>query len=148
MFRFKLEFLLRYRQQKEEMAMLKLAQCVREANRFENELEDIKDRKIEIDAEVRNQTVAPISATVYNMYMDYKEHLRECGHDAACRLAEAEVQVEEQRQKLVNASVDRKVMERYKEKEKETFAEEEQRKEQDVLDELSSISYSRRDHDR
>jgi flagellar biosynthesis chaperone FliJ len=39
-------------------------------------------------------------------------------------------------------------MERYKEKEKETFAEEEQRKEQDVLDELSSISYSRRDHDR
>ncbi len=128
--------------------MLKLAKCVREANRFENELEDIKDRKIEIDAEVRGQTAAPISATVYNLYMNYKEHLRECSLDATCRLAEAEVQVEEQRQKLVNASVDRKVMERYKEKEKETFTEEEQRKEQGVLDELSSISYSRRDHDR
>ena len=130
------------------MAMLKLAQCVREANRFENDLEDIKNRATELEAEVRNQTAAPISATVYNLYMNYKDHLRDCGHDAACRLAEAEVHVEEHRRKLVTASVDRKVMERYKEKEKEAFAEEEQRKEQETLDELSSISYSRRDHDR
>jgi flagellar FliJ protein len=148
MFRFKLEFLLKYRQQKEEMAMLKLAQCVREANRFENELEDIKDRTVELESEVRSQTAAPISAPVYNMYMNYKAHLRECGQDAACRLAKAENQVEEQRRTLVAASVDRKIMERFKEKEKEAFVEEEQRKEQEVLDELSSISYSRRDHDR
>jgi flagellar export protein FliJ len=147
MFRFKLEFLRRYRTQKEEMAMLELSKRVREANDIEIELEDLKERSREIAVTLSEHCQNGVSSTVYAMYMDYREHLRRCGNDATNRLDRAEKRMEEQRRRLVAASIDRQVLDRFRERQEECYQKQQCLSEQKGLDELAALARSRREHE-
>lgn len=148
MFDFRLEFLLRYRRQKEEMAMYELAQRVREANEVENRLEDIRVRSGELARNVSRRAAQGIPVPILAMYKDYLEDLRQRGQSTVEDLALAEARIEEYRQKLIGTSVDRKAIEKLKEKQKEAYLENEARKEQNSLDEAASLAASRREHER
>jgi flagellar export protein FliJ len=145
MFHFKLEFLLRYRTQKEEMAMYELAQRVREANQIENELLEIQDRCHELAEEVSSRTADDcVPAPVYCMYKHYLDHLRTRTETTEKRLNKAERRIEEHRVKLVEASVARKTMDLYKDGQLTEYKEKEHLSEQKKLDELATLARSRR----
>ena len=133
MFKFKLEFLQRYRRQKEDLAMLELAQRVRKLNEIESEVEDLHQRRSEIQAGLKNQFNAPIPATVFTLYQNHQEFLKKQGLNAERQLARAETLVERQRAKLVKCSVERKTIDRYKEKLKESHQQQEMIEEQKIL---------------
>jgi flagellar FliJ protein len=146
MFRFKLEFLLRYRRQKEETAMMELARRVRMANEIENEIQDIEERKEQLAASVSSMTGTCVPGPVFLMYADCRQALTRSGREAARKLTRAEAQIEQQRQNLVKCSVDRKVIDKYKERLKQHHLKEEGLKEQKNLDELAALARSRRDY--
>ncbi|MEW6264158.1 MAG: flagellar export protein FliJ [Thermodesulfobacteriota bacterium] len=148
MFRFRLEFLLRYRRQKEELAMYELAQRVREANQIEGELEDVRRRGRELTEELRERTAQDLPAPVFTLYKDYQEHLRRRELVTERRLTHAESRIEQQRQVLVAASVERKTIERFKERRQKENQALEGRREQNTLDELASLARLRIDHAR
>ena len=147
MFRFKLEFLLRFRRQKEEMAMYELAQRIRVANQIETELTDIREDASRIAETVKAQAGQTVAAPVFAMYKNYQDHLRKSTKVAEHRLVKAEKRIEEQRQKLVTASVDRKVIEKFRDRQKETHTAETARKAQNDMDELSSLARRRRENE-
>jgi len=144
MFRFKLDFLLRYRRQKEEEAMYELARRIRETNDIRSNLERLKMRSGELAADVLERAAAPVPAPVYKMYKDYLGYLRRKKENTLASLAQAETEVEEQRRRLIQASVDRKIIDRFKEIQHEAYLEAEARREQNNLDELAALGASRR----
>ncbi len=143
-FSFRLDFLLRYRRQKEEMAMLELAQKVRLAEQFKNELNRIRLRSDELADDVREKSAAPIPAPVFNLYQSYLDALRQRNLDTEYKLGKAETEVAKKREKLVEASVDRKMIERFEEMERDKHKAEGAREEQNNLDELAAIAVARK----
>lgn len=139
MFKFKLEFLLRFRRQKEEAAMLELAGRIREAGAKRWELESLIARSEDLAAEVRHRSAEPIPAPVIILYRDYLDHLRRAKKAAQRGLDRAEALVAEKREKLIEASIQRKIIDRYKEIQYEKYKETENRREQKSLDELAAL---------
>jgi flagellar FliJ protein len=147
MFKFKLEFLLRYRKQKEETAMFELAQKVRQANQIDAEIMELGEKSVGV-AEAVSRTVGTcLPASVLLLYKDHQEYLRNQAKEASKRLGLAEQQIEKQRQVLVEKSKDRKMVEVYKENLKSAYQKEEAIREQKNLDELAMLARLRRDHE-
>lgn len=146
-FRFKLDFLLRFRRQREEMAMYELAKRIREAGAIQAELDNLRDRSGELASAIRDQSDDLIPVPVFWLYKSYLDDLRRRTVTTENALDRAEMRVEQQRQKLVAASVDRKVIEKYKDIKKESFLADQTRQEQNNLDELAVISASRKPHE-
>ena len=147
MFRFKLEFLLRYRRQQEETAMHELAKCIRKTNQVEAELCNLRERSEELVSELNRCAASGMPAALFQMYCSFMDHLGRSSRAAERRLDRMEAQVEDHRHKLVEASVERKMIERFKERQHEAHVREESRLEQISLDELSTISQSRKRHE-
>lgn len=124
--------------------MYELARRIRKTNEIRSNLEGIKTRSGELDADVFEQAAAPIPAPVFKMYKDYLGHLRRKKESTLASLAQAETRVDEQRRRLVQASVGRKIIDRFKEIQHEAYLEAEARREQNNLDELAALGASRR----
>ncbi|MBU2550734.1 MAG: flagellar export protein FliJ [Proteobacteria bacterium] len=139
--------MIRYRRQLEETAMFELANRIRQANEIEDQLEQIRRRSAELSRDVRERAADRLPAPVLAMYRDYQEHLRQSGHAARGRLTRVEAQIEEKRQALIQASVDRKTIERFKEKQHQAWSVDEARKEQNILDEMVTLAEARKEHE-
>lgn len=124
--------------------MAQLAQRVREANEVQAELRDIQVRCRELEQEVQNRVREPVAACVYTMYTTYQVHLKKTENQAQQRLTQAERVVERQRRRVVAASKDRKVMDKYKERKKEAYEERQRSAEQVQLDEMAMLARLRR----
>lgn len=124
--------------------MYELARRIRETNDIRSNLERLKMRSGELAADVLERAAAPVPAPVYKMYKDYLGYLRRKKENTLASLAQAETEVEEQRRRLIQASVDRKIIDRFKEIQHEAYLEAEARREQNNLDELAALGASRR----
>ncbi|MFH1091483.1 MAG: flagellar export protein FliJ, partial [Pseudomonadota bacterium] len=93
---------------------------------------------------MRRKADEPIPAPLFSLYKDYLDQLRREREAAAYELTRAEGRVEKQRQALVQASVERKVIERLKERQKQVHTELEAHKQQNISDELAALARSRR----
>ena len=139
-FRFKLEFLLRYRRQKEEMAMLELAKHTREAGQVRQEIEEYRTRTRTVSETLSQKAREPIPAAEFSLYKDYQGYLVKKSRMAEARLEQVNRRVREQREKLIEAGVQRKIMETHKQNQKETHDLAEALQEQKVLDELTILA--------
>ena len=147
MFKFRLDFLLRFRRQLEELAKYELAERVRRANLIETRLLELRERSGQLVESMQRKADDPIPAPLFSMYKDYLDQLRREKEAVANELTRAEDQVEKQRQALVQASVERKVIDRLKERQKQAYMENEARQQQGILDELAALARSRRIHE-
>lgn len=129
------------------MEMTILAKRIREANEIEAELEDIKERNMQIRKTYAEKGTGTIPGTVFTLYTDYVEHLRRRSLKTEKMLSDAEKRIEKQRNILIQAGIDRRVIEKYKEKQKESFDAREARLERNTLDELSALARSRKEHE-
>lgn len=143
MFRFRLDFLLRYRRQLEETEMYELANKVRAANQIQTDLAEIRTRANELADSVRQRTSVKVTAPVLALYSNYLHELRKRDLTGQSNLARAEKEVDRQRETLTETSIKRKSIERLEELERRAFSETELKREQKVFDELTSLKSAR-----
>lgn len=143
MFRFRLDFLLRYRRQLEETEMYELANKVRAANQIQTDLAEVRTRANELADSVRQRTSVKVTAPVLALYSNYLHELRKRDLAGQSNLARAEKEVDRQRETLTETSIKRKSIERLEELERRAFSETELKREQKVFDELTSLKSAR-----
>lgn len=143
MFRFRLDFLLRYRRQLEETEMYELANKVRAANQIQTDLAEVRTRANELADSVRQRTSVKVTAPVLALYSNYLHELRKRNLAGQSNLARAEKEVDRQRETLTEAAIKRKSIERLEELEGRAFIETDLKREQKVFDELTSLKSAR-----
>ena len=143
MFRFRLDFLLRYRRQLEETEMYELANKVRAANQIQTDLAEVRTRAKELTDSVRQRTSVKVTAPVLALYSNYLHELRKRNLAGQSNLARAEKEVDRQRETLTEAAIKRKSIERLEELEGRAFIETDLKREQKVFDELTSLKSAR-----
>lgn len=143
MFRFRLDFLLRYRRQLEETEMYELANKVRAANQIQTDLAEVRTRANELADSVRQRTSVKVTAPVLALYSNYLHELRKRDLAGRSNLARAEKEVDRQRETLTETSIKRKSIERLEELERRAFSETDLKREQKVFDELTSLKSAR-----
>lgn len=143
MFRFRLDFLLRYRRQLEETEMYELANKVRAANQIQTDLAEVRTRANELADSVRQRTSVKVTAPVLALYSNYLHELRKRDLAGQSNLARAEKEVDRQRETLTETSIKRKSIERLEELERRAFSETDLKREQKVFDELTSLKTAR-----
>lgn len=143
MFRFRLDFLLRYRRQLEETEMYELANKVRAANQIQTDLAEVRTRANELADSVRQRTSVKVTAPVLALYSNYLHELRKRDLAGRSNLARAEKEVDRQRETLTETSIKRKSIERLEELARRAFSETDLKREQKVFDELTSLKSAR-----
>lgn len=143
MFRFRLDFLLRYRRQLEETEMYELANKVRAANQIQTDLAEVRTRANELADSVRQRTSVKVTAPVLALYSNYLHELRKRDLAGRSNLARAEKEVDRQRETLTETSIKRKSIERLEELARRAFSETDLKREQKVFDELTSLKTAR-----
>jgi len=147
-FKFKLDFLIKLRQRKEEEAMSRLAKRLASIRELERELAEIteeKDRLIaELDEKIKSGQITIPLLTLYKDY-DHKLALDLAKLTEFLRLSRREEAKE--RAALAQASIDRKIMEKLKEKKKAEHRAEEAYVEQNNLEEMAALAKARRDRE-
>lgn len=137
-FRFPLQQVLQFRIQEEDQAKVRFA-------RAQGEYLAAERRLREIEAQLHEQEAALYSGTLDMMERWLREHfvrgLREDITRTSRMLHELSKLVEQARVELVNKAKDRKILEKFKEKQAQRHAHEEKLKEQREYDEIASIRF-------
>lgn len=147
-FKFKMDFLIKLRQRKEEEAMGRLAKRLASIRDLEEELAAVTERKARLIAELEEKMRArAISIPLLILYKEYDLKLVKdiAKLEEFLRLSRRE-EVKE-RAALTKASVDRKIMEKLKEKKKDEFVADQAYLAQNTLEEMAALAKSRRDRE-
>lgn len=147
-FKFRLDFLIKMRQRKEEEAMAKLARRLASIRDIEEEIERLNVRRESLAAELDEKMKSGIITVP--LIVLYKEYDAKLVKDAArahefLRLSRREEAKE--RAALTRAAIDRKIMEKMKENKKAEFMEERACLEQNNLEEMAALAKARRDRE-
>lgn len=137
-FRFPLQQVLQFRIQEEDQAKVRFA-------RAQGEYLAAERRLREIETQLHEQEAALYNGTLDMMERWLREHfvrgLREDITRTSRMLHELSKLVEQARVELVNKAKDRKILEKFKEKQAQRHAHEEKLKEQREYDEIASIRF-------
>ncbi len=145
-FKFKLDFMIKLRQRKEEEAMVRLAKRLASIAELETEIADLAKRKDEVSAEYEGRLRAgELTAPLLIMYKEFEQKLAK----ELARLNEflmlSRREEAKERATLAQASVDLKVMEKLKERQKEEHQFAQAQNEQNQLEEMAALAKARRD---
>lgn len=147
-FKFRMDFLIKARKRKEEEAMARLAQRLASIKELEREITGLDQYKARLQEELAEKIHSgALSIPLLSMYREYDLKL---SRDLArlhefLRLSRREEAKE--RAALTRASIDRKVMEKLKEKKKAEFVAEQMYLEQNNLEEMAALAKGRRDRE-
>ncbi|MBW2061115.1 MAG: flagellar export protein FliJ [Deltaproteobacteria bacterium] len=144
MFQFPLEAFLKYRRQQEETEMYELSNRIREMRQIQDDLKTIKARAANLTLALQERTTATVTAPVIALYSNYLHNLRKLGLATADEINRAQTKVKRQREKLIKASVGRKIIERLKEGQLQAYIDEEARKEHKIFDEITTLKAGRK----
>ncbi|MDR2455751.1 MAG: flagellar export protein FliJ [Deltaproteobacteria bacterium] len=143
-FKFKMDFLISLRKRREEEAAGKLARrlaSIRELERIISGLEtDLRDTALEITAK---GAAGELNGPLLVMYSSHQERVRQELKKSAKLLVLCRKEEAKEREALRKAMVDRKIIEKVKERQREAFLEEAARLEQNSLEELAAIAKER-----
>lgn len=141
MYAFELQPLLDARQAQEEQKQRELAEALRYCESQQAILEGIRNSRMQMIAEYRaleGQTVSSLQLMLYSeniaQYREKEDAQREC-----CR--QAEVDAEEKRLSLIEATKQKKILEKLKEKRLLAYQQELSRKENKELDETAILRF-------
>lgn len=147
-FKFKLDFLIKLRQRKEEEAMARLAKRLASIRELEKEIAELNEKKARLVAELDEKIKAgEITIPLLTLYKEYDlKMVKDITRlNEFLRLSHREEAKE--RAALAKASVDLKIMEKLKEKKKAEFVIEQLYIEQNNLEEMAALAKARRDRE-
>lgn len=143
MFKFRLEKILRLREYKEKFCLEEVGKCVFQLQEALEKKEELEERKTKLENEFMAILKGIISAEKVSLYKNYLLH-----QDELLKIQEQMIEVkknnlEEARQKLVQAMKERKILEKLREKQDYRYQQEQEKKEQIFQDELAVTSKRR-----
>jgi len=142
-FVFRLEKVLDLRKQKEQEMMRELALAKESLAREERILEELRDRLAASRRELLAKQRGCLDPNEIINYLRYLDQLREFIELQTLRVLEAERIVEETRELLLQATKEKKIVEKLKENQLKKYKEELMRAEMNFLDEVGTLRYTR-----
>lgn len=143
-FKFKLQPVLHHRRKKEDILKKELADIKRVFEIEKAVLEELKHKLTGLHDEFRirqQNSPDPVEATAYSNYIDKVERNIEM---QLIKLSEIASEVKRTQERLIEASKDKKILEKLYDKQYEEFQKEFARIEQGVIDELATIRHNRK----
>lgn len=138
-FRFSMQKVLDYREQLEEEAKVRLAKAEQQRNETRERLDII--RRDLMEQEERLYTRPPSGAGERWLLEHFVRGLKADMAATAVQLRAAESMVEESRKILATRAMDRKILDKLKERQKELYMHDERMKEQRFNDEIATLRY-------
>ncbi len=142
-FTFKLESVLKYRKHLENLAQEEVVKAHINVINSEKKLKYLKQESLKSTQELDKSTLKGITATLFRQYNDYIDSVQ---GDIVAKIKELQTlkQIFAQKHKeLTQKSVDRKIIERLKEKKRLEYMDEVLTEEQIIADEVASLKKAR-----
>lgn len=141
-FVFKLEGVLRHRERIEQDRQRELAIVQADMVQLQNELRAFNGEVQRNVAAARGQLVGKLDMGYLAAHRRYMLGMQRKVHDLAQRMAAQQQRVDEARRSLVEATKQKKILEKLRERQQERWAAEQNRREAGALDELTTqLSY-------
>lgn len=138
-FQFRLQALLNYKKHLEEMARQEMAKAVAQVNECEQQIQTlIRDRK-EAALTLEKRVAEGMSSGEFKRYHGFLQVLDQMVVEQKKQKFRLEKALEEKRSILTKRTIDKRAMERLKEKRAEEYVREMLKEEQKVLDEVASL---------
>lgn len=137
-YKFKLEKLLNIRKEKEDIAKKEFMEAIREMKKLQGNIVELKKKREKFSITKQNETI--IERKIRNNYLNALS-LEISNTNAALEKKKGEV--EEKRKEAVSKQVDRKTVEKLKEKGQDAFNKEQDNIEQKANDEFALFGYIR-----
>lgn len=144
---FSMDAVLKYRQQLEDIARQRLYQALEEEARMQTALLQIKEELSELYTSLQKDKEQGTTVDRLILFDHRIEVVQELVARRQSKLEKQQVQVVKNRQQLVKASKDRKIMEKIREQQNAAYAQYLEKKETIMLDEIAVLSYARKQGD-
>ncbi|QQE11191.1 flagellar export protein FliJ [Planctomycetota bacterium] len=142
-FEFKLDALLKHRCTEEEKCQRDLSRLLRSKMIFEDELRKMQQTITESKHQLGDGLVGKINISRVAEFASYSGQTTMRGHHLVMKMAELEQHIQIARQKLLEATKKRKALELLRDKQKEAWIREQNRRETAELDEIATQKYAR-----
>jgi len=135
--KFKLQAVLNYRQSLENQAQQVLSLSLQEQVRMQNEIEGFRQQLQNHDDQLRIRQQEGMTVAEMELFEAGIQHCRQQIHQLQQRQLELDRRIKDERNALLKAARERQVMEKLKDKQEAEYRRELDRKERDMLDEIS-----------
>ena len=142
-FRFRFQSILQHRQRIEDECQRNLAQLMRSRMIFHDQLQKMQDTIRESKQQMADSLVGKVDLSQVAGFAGYSHQVANRGQQLVSRLAQVEHEISEARQRLLDASRQRKALDRLREKHHNQWRRDQDRREAAVLDELATQRYAR-----
>ncbi len=146
-FKFKLQPVLNFRKDIEEQIQIRLAEALDRENRAKMALQEIIDRRNQVAMKLEEFKHKPIGIDDLIIYQAHVENLDSRITEQQLKIEDLKSEVEEIRQTLLQASRDKKVIEKIKDRQHDRHKKDMLKKEIDFLDEVGTIKAARKGKD-
>lgn len=145
MFKFKLDSVLSLREKVEENKKRELGLAISYKDQLINEQQELIKKREETAQSVKVYNSQILDIQNIRAFNIYDAHMQKTIEYKSKQIQEAQKQVDHKRQALLEAVKERKILDNLKEIQKEVFIEEEKKKEQNILDDLVTYKYGRKE---
>lgn len=142
-FKFRFQSILQHRQRIEDECQRDLARLMRSRMIFQDQLQKMQDTIRESKQQMAGSLVGKVDLSQVSGFASYSHQVTNRGRELVTRLTQVEHQINEARQCLLNASRQRKALDRLREKHHNQWQREQDRREAAALDELATQRYAR-----
>ncbi len=142
-FSFKLQPVLKYRQYLEHLAQLEVAESAMELKRSQDKIEDLRRFYTQTMNTLDAEASKGISASEFKSYKDYLDSVENAIELETLESQKLKKLLVEKQKKLTQKSIQRKVIERLKEKRKNEYMADFRKDEQTSMDEMASLKKAR-----
>ena len=142
-FVFKLQSLLNYKKHLEQMAKQEVAAAAAEVNACERQIENLKENRAASVLKLDDLVEKGVEAREFNLYHGFLTAMDRMIIDEQNRKHELEKILDEKRSVLKKRTIDKKAMERLRERRAEEYTRDMIREEQKELDEIAALKTAR-----
>lgn len=141
-FQFRLQTVLEYKQKREEEEQRELGRLLEILGREQSRLEGLKHLQQARQEELAEKSAAGrLDVGELQRYHEYEKRIEKEIAAQAIRVQQAEMDVEEQRQRLLEAAKEKKIYEKLKEKHHDVYIAETEAEERKLLDDLATSKF-------
>lgn len=143
-FQFKFQTLLDYRTRVEEERQRELAQVLRMRMILHDQLRQMQQTIHQSKQALSESLTGRVNVEQISHFARYSGQVERKGHDLVLRLGQLEKRIEQARQRLLDATRQRKALELLRDRHREQWQAQQDRREAMVMDELATQQYLRR----
>lgn len=142
-FNFRLESVLKYRTYQEQLAQQEMLKAFIKVAESEKRVEALKNILLNLSERLDKETGQGISAASFKQFSDYLDSLEDDIQSEIKNLNNLKKTADEKQKILTEKSIERKIIERLKNRKKDDYREEMLVEEQNTADEVSSLKTAR-----